>query len=279
MKKISETLSFVKKHGLFPNTPVVESPHAPEVVVDGKKVLMFATNNYLGMMKDSRVIESAVEGVRKWGIGNGSARLLTGNLEIHNQLEAKIASFKKREAAISFVTGYMANAGSLPALANVYEPSLLSFMTGKTVKNRDTVFFSDENNHASIIAGIRLSKSEKVVYKHCDPVDLEEKETWRREKLLENAKYLREKLNELKFNTGNSSTQIIPIIIGDEKEAMKLSQSLLERNIFVPVARWPAVPKGSARLRLTVTCEHSKEQIDVLVKNLGEIGRELGVVK
>ena len=406
MKKISETLSFVKKHGLFPNTPVVESPHAPEVVVDGKKVLMFATNNYLGMMKDPRVIESAVEGVRKWGIGNGSARLLTGNLEIHNQLEAKIASFKKREAAISFVTGYMANAGSLPALANVYEPSLLSFMTGKTVKNRDTVFFSDENNHASIIAGIRLSKSEKVVYKHCDPVDLEEKlkaypithrkiiatdgvfsmdgdiaplpqilelaekynamtyvddahatgilgahgrgiedyfnvegktnvimgtftkayggvggfvvssqdvidylkisadsfiftapisppvvyglitaidlvekETWRREKLLENAKYLREKLNELKFNTGNSSTQIIPIIIGDEKEAMKLSQSLLERNIFVPVARWPAVPKGSARLRLTVTCEHSKEQIDVLVKNLGEIGRELGVVK
>lgn len=92
---------------------------------------MFATNNYLGMMKDERVIAAAKEGLEKWGIGNGSARLLTGNLYFHQELEDKIAKFKNRPAGLSFVTGYMANAGAIPPLVNVFKPSLMSLIQGK----------------------------------------------------------------------------------------------------------------------------------------------------
>src|SRR3989344_7300374 len=112
MKKISDAVNLVKKHNMYPYAPVVNSSHAPVIEVEGKKVLMFATNNYLDLMKDPRVVEAAIEGVKKWGIGNGSARLLTGNLEIHHQLEAAIAKFKEKESALSFTTGFMANAGA-----------------------------------------------------------------------------------------------------------------------------------------------------------------------
>lgn len=398
MKEILKVVKWIKEHGLYPETPIVSSPHAPEVVVNGKKVLMFATNNYLGLLHDPRVIEAAIEGTKKWGIGNGSARLLTGNLEIHEELERKIANFKKREAALTFVSGYMANEGSIPALVNILKPSLLSIFTGKVEKETNTIIFSDEYNHASIVAGIKLSGAQKEIYKHCDIKDLTErlkkypkskrkliitdgvfsmdgdiaplpdilqlakdynaivylddahatgilgkngrgvedyfnvegscdiimgtftkafggvggfivgsndlidylkitsntfiftapipppvvcgllksieiveKETWRREKVIENADYLREKLRELKLDLGNSNTQIIPIIIGDEKKTMEASKMLLESNIFIPTARWPAVPKGKARLRITVTCEHTKGQINYLLENMEKI--------
>ena len=103
-----------------------------------------------------------------------------------------------------------------------------------------------------------------------------EKETWRREKLLDNAKYLREKLTELGIDFRNSQTQIIPIMIGDEKKAMKASEELLKNGIFVPAARWPAVPLGHARLRVTVTSEHTREQIDQLVVNLKKLKAGVG---
>ena len=89
--------------------------------------------------------------------------------------------------------------------------------------------------------------------------------------MLENAEYLRNKLKELNFNTGTSNTQIIPIIIGDEKKAMKASELLLEENIFIPAARWPAVPQKQARLRTTLMCDHTFEQIDYLVGTLTKI--------
>ncbi|KKQ18579.1 MAG: hypothetical protein US31_C0003G0008 [Berkelbacteria bacterium GW2011_GWA1_36_9] len=402
MENITKALNWIRKNGLYPETPVVSSPHAPETIVGGKKVLLFATNNYLGLMHDERVISAAIEGVKKWGIGNGGSRLTAANLDIQEELDKKIAGFKHREAGITFVSGYMANVGSIPAVINVYKPSLASLLSGRVERDKSTVVFSDEYNHASIIAGIRLSGSQKEIYKHTNVDDLEsklkkypvktrkmiitdgvfsmdgdiaplpeildlakkynafiylddahatgilgkngrgledyfgvenkvdivmgtftksfggvggfvvgskdlidylkiasdsfiftapiappvvcglikaieiaEKETWRRKKLLENAKYLRNKLKELNFDTGASSTQIIPIIIGDEKKAMKVSQFLFENNIFIPVARWPAVPQKQARLRTTMTCDHTSEQIDCLVDTLVKIRNKI----
>ena len=89
-------------------------------------------------------------------------------------------------------------------------------------------------------------------------------------------KYIREKLTELGIDFRNSQTQIIPIMIGDEKKAMKASEELLKNGIFVPAARWPAVPLGHARLRVTVTSEHTREQIDQLVLNLKKIKAGVG---
>lgn len=402
MQEIKKTLNWIKKHGLFPDTPVVYSPHAPEVVVNGKKVLMFATNNYFDLMHDERVVNAAIEGAKKWGIGNGSARLLTGNLEIHQKLEDKIANFKLREAAITFVSGYMANSGSIPAIANVLKPSIITLASGKIEKTKDTIIFSDEYNHASAIAGIKLSGCPKEIYRHIDMADLEdkikrysklkrkivitdgvfsmdgdiaplpdileiakkynaivylddahstgilgehgrgledyynvegkvdivmgtftkafggvggfvvgskdlidylkitadsfiftapisppvvyglieaidivEKESWRRQMIIENSNYFREKLIEMGINFCNSQTQIIPILVGNEKKAMEASRLLLERGIFIPAARWPAVPRGMARLRTTMTCAHTKEQIDYLLDNVKEIKNKL----
>lgn len=402
MKNIEKALSYIKKYGLYPETPVLSSPHAPETIVNGKKVLLFASNNYLGLMHDERVVSAAVEGVKKWGIGNGGSRMSTGNLEIHQQLENRIAEFKHQEAGLTFVSGYMANSGSIPAVVNVFKPSIAALLSGKVERDKNTIIFSDEYNHASIIAGIKLSGAQKEIYKHTNTDDLEsklkkyplktrkiiitdgvfsmdgdiaplpdildlakkynalvylddahatgilgkngrgledyfgienevditmgtftksfggvggfivgnktlvdylkiasdsfiftapiappvvcglikaieiaEKEPWRRKKLLENAEYLRSKLKELDFNTGKSNTQIIPIIIGDEKKAMRVSQFLLEKNIFIPVARWPAVPQKQARLRTTLTCDHTKEQIDYLISVLKEARKRI----
>ena len=100
-----------------------------------KKALLFATNNYLGLMHDERVISAAVEGVEKWGIGNGSVRLLTGNIEMHQHLEEKIAKFKHREAGITFVSGCMANSGSISAVVNAFKPSITGFLNGKIEKD------------------------------------------------------------------------------------------------------------------------------------------------
>ncbi|MEK7107802.1 MAG: aminotransferase class I/II-fold pyridoxal phosphate-dependent enzyme, partial [Patescibacteria group bacterium] len=115
-----------------------------------------------------------------------------------------------------------------------------------------------------------------IVYGLIKAIELVEKETWRREKLLANARYLREKLTELGIDFRNSQTQIIPIMIGDEKKAIKASEELLKSGIFVPAARWPAVPLGQARFRVTVTSEHTTEQIDQFVANLKKIKAGVG---
>src|SRR5664279_5077894 len=106
MDKILKAIKTIKAKGLYPDIPVISSPHQPEVLIGKRKYLMFASNNYLGMMTDERVKEAAIAGTKKWGIGNGSSRLLTGNLEIHAILEKEIAGFKNKESALTFVTGY-----------------------------------------------------------------------------------------------------------------------------------------------------------------------------
>lgn len=403
MDRIFKAIRTIKKKGLYPEMPTVNSPHMPEIVVNGKKVLLFASNNYLGMMTDPRVIKAAEAGLKKWGIGNGSARLLTGNLEIHDELERTIADFKNKEAALTFVSGYMVNSGCIPAIVNVLDVTLLQTLLPKKSKP-DTVIFSDEYNHASAVAGVRLSGAEKEVYRHNDMKDLEKrlakypkktrkliitdgvfsmdgdivnlprlvelakefgamiylddahgtgilgpngrgtedyfnlegkvdfmmgtftksfggvggyisgdrevidylkisaksfiftapiappvacgliesikivkKETWRREKLLANAEYMRNKLNELGYHTFNSQTQIIPVLIGDEAKAVKVSKQLFDYGIFVPVARWPAVPKGSARLRFAVMATHEQEQIDRLIDIMSKIKKDFKI--
>jgi 8-amino-7-oxononanoate synthase len=404
MDRIYKTIRYVKKHDLYPPMPIVQSPHEPEVVVDGKKVILFASNNYLGMLNDKRVIKAAEKGLKKWGIGNGSARLLTGNLDIHMELEKEIASFKGREAALTFVSGYMANEGCIPPIVNVLDPKIITSLIKRKMNEPDTIVFSDQYNHASIIAGIKMSGAKKEIYLHKDMNDLEKKlsqykknkrklivtdgvfsmegdianlpeikkladkynamiylddahatgilgkhgrgtedyynmegacdfvmgtftkgfggvggyivsnkeaidylkvtapsfiftapiappvvtgliesikivreEKWRREYLLENAEYLRRGLNSLGFDTMGSQTQIIPVLIGKEEKAQKFNELLFEKGFFVPISRWPAVPKGQARLRFAVMATHTKEQIDKLLKTMSDIKGDLNL--
>lgn len=105
------------------------------------------------------------------------------------------------------------------------------------------------------------------------------KDRWRRIKYWKNARYLKNKLEEAGFNTLNSQTPIIPILIDDEKKAINISRDLFERGILSPPFQWPAVPRGQALMRFTVTCEYTKEQLDRLIENLIITGRKYKIIK
>ncbi|MCI8306713.1 MAG: 8-amino-7-oxononanoate synthase [Lachnospiraceae bacterium] len=137
---------------------VIESAQGSHITIDGKEYVLFASNSYLDLCNNEYVKEKTETALHTYGTGSGGSRLTTGTTALHSELEGRLASFKKREDAIVFNTGYMANVGVIGSL---------------TAKG--DVIFSDELNHASIIDGCRLSKAEVVKYRHNDMEDLEEK--------------------------------------------------------------------------------------------------------
>jgi glycine C-acetyltransferase len=134
---------------------VLGGPSTPWCIVDGKKALMFCSNNYLGLSNHPKIKEAAIEAVKTHGAGSGSVRPIAGNMDIHVELERRLAKFKGAEASLVYQTGFAANAGLIPQLAG-----------------KGDLIVSDELNHGSIIDGVRLSAAERKVYKHGDADDL-----------------------------------------------------------------------------------------------------------
>jgi len=134
---------------------VLSGPSAPWCVVDGKKVLMLCSNNYLGLSNHPKLKEAAKRAVDSHGAGSGSVRPIAGTMDLHMELERRLARFKGAEASLVYQTGFAANAGLIPQLAG-----------------KGDVIVSDELNHGSIIDGVRLSAAERRVYKHSDADDL-----------------------------------------------------------------------------------------------------------
>ena len=124
---------------------------AVRVKRDDKEYLMMASNNYLGLTFDTRVIEGALKGTQQYGTGSGGSRLVSGTFPLFTELERSLAKFKNTEKALVFNTGYMANVGTISAIAD-----------------KNTIIFSDALNHASIIDGCRLSRGSVKAYSHCD---------------------------------------------------------------------------------------------------------------
>lgn len=366
-----------------------------------KKVLMFSSNSYLGLTNHPDVVNSAIEAIKKYGVGSSGSRMLSGNLKVHRDFEKAIAKFKGGEDAIVWPSGYSANIGIITAIMNLPKIGPSDFLSKKNV------ILSDELNHASIIDGSKMSGQKKVIYKHCDIDDLEKKlkKYKRRRKLVvtdsvfsmdgdiapvdkivplckkynailmideahatgvlgktgrgaceyfnlkpgkdieivmgtcskalgvnggfvvgekylidylriasrsyifstatspatsaaliatlkvidsnpeiikkmwENAEYLRSGFNDLGFDTITSQTQIIPVFIGEEEKAIKFARDLFEEGIFAPCVRWPAVEKDKARIRFTITAEHTKEQMDYLLDKMESIGKKLQIIK
>jgi len=158
MEEWSSELNLLKEDGLYRKLKTINTLHTPKTVVDGQEVIMLASNNYLGLTNNRVVKEATIEVIREYGTGSGGSRLTTGNYDLHEQLEEKIAQFKGTEAALVFNTGYMANLGVL-----------------STVLTEDDLILSDQLNHASIIDGCKLSGATVEVYQHCNPNHLEEK--------------------------------------------------------------------------------------------------------
>ena len=135
---------------------VLQGPSTPWCMVDGKKVLMFCSNNYLGLSNHPRLKQAAIEAILTHGAGSGSVRPIAGTMDLHMELERRLASFKGAEASLVYQTGFAANAGLIPQLVG-----------------QGDLIVSDELNHGSIIDGVRLSRAERAVYKHCNVADLD----------------------------------------------------------------------------------------------------------
>ncbi len=153
---IKDELSALQQAGTINRIRTLSSPQGAWLVVDGKKVLNFCSNNYLGMANHPRLVKAAQEAVQKYGVGPGAVRTIAGTMELHLELERRLAAFKKVEAAIVFQSGFCANGAAIPALVG-----------------KEDVIFSDELNHASIIDGSRLSGARIERFAHAEPADLD----------------------------------------------------------------------------------------------------------
>ena len=153
---IQQELSGLKEAGLYNRIRTLGSPQGAWLVVDGKSVLNFCSNNYLGLANHPKLIEAAQEIMTRYGVGPGAVRSIAGTMDIHLELERRLADFKGVEAAITFQSGFTANLATIPALVG-----------------KEDVIFSDELNHASIIDGARLSGARIARFAHADALDLE----------------------------------------------------------------------------------------------------------
>jgi len=153
---IQQEIDGLKEAGLYNRIRTLGSPQGAWLVVDGKRVLNFCSNNYLGLANDPRMVDAARKIVDKYGVGPAAVRSIAGTMDLHLELERRLAKFKGVEAAISFQSGFTANLATIPVLVG-----------------KEDVIFSDELNHASIIDGSRLSGAKIIRFAHADPADLE----------------------------------------------------------------------------------------------------------
>jgi 8-amino-7-oxononanoate synthase len=387
VSEIAERLAELERLGLSRRLRMISGPQGPRVLLDGRPVLLLCSNNYLGLADHPRVREAAAEAARRWGVGAGASRLVSGSMTIHRRLEERLADFKGTQSCLLFGSGYLANLGVIGALAGA-----------------EDVIFSDELNHASIVDGCRLSRAEVVVYRHRDVEHLDwclrrQGERRRRvivtdsvfsmdgdiaplahiaelaqiydarlivdeahatgnvgpggrgavaaaglegevdvvvgtlgkalgsygayacasaevveylintarplifstapappqvagalaalellverphrvDRLRSNARALRRALAEEGFPAADSEMHIVPLIAGEERDAMRLCQYALEEGVFAQAIRPPTVPAGTSRLRLTAMASHTPAELRDAAAALGAAARRAGL--
>ena len=154
---LTQEIEGLKEQGLYNRIRTIGSAQGAWLTVDGKNVLNFCSNNYLGLANHPKIVEAAKEATKKYGVGPAAVRSIAGTMDIHIQLEQRLAKFKGAEDVITFQSGFTANLGTISALVG-----------------KEDVVFSDRLNHASIIDGCRLSGAKIIPYEHNDPSALED---------------------------------------------------------------------------------------------------------
>jgi 8-amino-7-oxononanoate synthase len=150
-QRLADQLAEIERRGLMRRRLVRESPQGPRIVVDGREYLAFCSNDYLGLANHPRIVEAAIDAALRHGVGEGASHLLSGHSVVHERLEGKLAEFVEMPRALLFSSGYQANIGAITALVGP-----------------EDAIFSDALNHASLIDGVRLSRSHVVRYPHAD---------------------------------------------------------------------------------------------------------------
>ncbi len=155
---LKENLEDLKSKGLYNQIDSLQGANGPIIKIGGRELINLSSNNYLGLATNKRMVDASIEAAKKYGVGAGAVRTINGTLDIHDELEKKLAEFKHTEAAIAFQSGFNCNAGAIQA-----------------VMNKKDAILSDELNHASIIDGCRLSGAKIIRYAHNNMEDLREK--------------------------------------------------------------------------------------------------------
>src|SRR3989442_1141062 len=255
---------------------VLQGRSAPRSVVDGKRVIMLCSNNYLNLSNHPKVKRAAREAVKTHGAGSGSVRPIAGNMDLHEELERRISRFKRREAALFFMSGFAGNAGLIPQLAGEGDAIL-----------------TDELNHGSIIDGVRLTKAQRVIYRHRDVGDLE--------RALKEVDGWAKKILVITDGVFSMDGDIAPVgdiarvgeefgamiyvddahgevVLGDAATAQRLSDRLFEEGVFALPIVYPMVGKDRARIRKTVNAGLRREDLDEALAAYEKIGKELKVL-
>ncbi len=392
---LTAVLDDLRAKGTYFHLRVLDDQQAPVCHYDGKEVINLASNNYLGLANDPRLIEAAIDATHTYGVGSGAVRTIAGTMRLHMELEEKIARFKNVEACVVFQSGFAANAGTVSAILG-----------------KEDFILSDELNHASIIDGARLSRATIRVFRHKDvdhceqllqelagepgrklvitdgvfsmdgdigPVDklaplaekygaimmvddahasgvlgrngrgsvdhfamhgkvdvqvgtlskaigslggyvcgsrdlieylyhrarpflfstshppsvaatciaafdLLEKEPERIKRLWVNTRYFQGELKRIGFNIGGvttpaTETPITPVIVGEGRKAMEFSRALFEEGVMATGIAFPTVPEGKARIRLILTSEHTRAQLDQALEKLERVAKRLGILQ
>lgn len=392
---LAEQLQSLKDQHLYKVPRILQTPAQGRVRMDGKEVVNLSSNNYLGLANHPKVRQAAIEAIERWGVGAGAVRWIGGTMEVHDELERRLASFKQVEAVLVFQSGFTANSGTIP-----------------TLMVEGDVIISDELNHASIIDGVRLSnaeyrKSEGWVYNHKDmnhleeilkranekgfkkkmivtdgvfsmdgdiaplpaivelaekydalimvddahasgvlgkngagstshfglygrvdiqlgtlskalgvmggyiagsallkeylinrgrpylfstahppmvaaaliaALDVMENDPEPMQRLWSNAKWWKENLAALGFDTMGSETPITPVYCGDEAKAVQMERMLWEEGVYALSICYPTVPRGKARIRTMPSAAHSQEDLAFALKAFKRVGESLGVI-
>ncbi|HLH73675.1 MAG TPA: aminotransferase class I/II-fold pyridoxal phosphate-dependent enzyme [Chloroflexota bacterium] len=378
----------VEAMGCYPFFIPLESEAGPEVTIQGRRFVMLGSNNYLGLTQDPRVKEAARLAIDRYGSGCTGSRLMNGTLDLHRELESRLARFVLKDDTLVFTTGFQTNLGAITAIAGRHDTIVL-----------------DRSVHASIIDGCRLSMAETIRFKHNDMADLErvlqgidpkrgiliivdgvysmegdvanvpelvrlkkkygarllideahsvgvfgaggrgvaehfglldevdlitatfsksfasiggfvagnvdviyyirhmarallfsaalppastaaalaaldiiENEPERREKLWENTRYLQRGLNDLHFSTGQSSSPVIPLIVGDEMRLAMFWRGLFDGGVFTNAAVSPAVEPDRALIRTSLMATHTRQHLDYALEVMESTGRRLGIL-
>jgi glycine C-acetyltransferase len=153
---VQEEIQALKEAGFYNNIRTISSPQGAWLVIDGRRILNFCSNNYLGLANHPRLVEAAKSAIDRYGVGPGAVRVISGTNDLHIELEKRMAKFKGVEAAITLQSGFQANTAAIASLIG-----------------KKDIIFSDQLNHASIIDGCRLSGGKVIPYQHCDVDSLE----------------------------------------------------------------------------------------------------------
>ena len=376
-----EELAGLQARDLYRTLHTLENHRGTHAELEGREILLFCSNDYLGLSRHPRVIAASRHAAKSHGVGAGAARLISGTSDLHTRLETKLAGFKKKERALVFSAGYLANLGILTALAGAKDLIVMdklchasivdgARLSGATIrvfphKNyarcreileksadfqrkilvSDTVFSMDgdladlgllvglkekygcllavDDAHGTGVLGLTgrgaaedaglegkidivmgtlskalgclggfaagsgtmieylVNRARPFIFATALPpvlcaaaleaLGVIEEEPALRHKLWQNVQKVHEGLARLGLEPAPITFPIFPVLIGGEKEAVKASELLLKEGILIPAVRTPTVPKGKARLRLTVSAAHRDEDIEKLLRALSEI--------